>query len=311
MSIKFYEEGHIYKDGKYEFISVTTLLKKHSLAPNFSNVKLDTLTKAREKGKAIHKEVEEYLKNGTLPIANEEATGICEELQLIKNAKIESEVITSTPLDYRVLVAGTIDLKVTDKKTKAVSLYDIKTSKTMTNETKSYTAWQLSLYSFIERLREPKLKINHLYIIYFKSDRNKAIIEELAPISDDKINELLNCEELETIYNAEVDKDTLPVTLLDNNGISVLKEINNFQKEIKAREEKIEALKESLYSYMTSNNINQISSYDKSIMISRVAPSQRESLDTKKIKEEQPGIYDLYKKVSNSKGYVKFTFKEN
>ena len=62
--VKFKEDTHRYfdlKTGK-ELISVTTLLRKHGLAPNYGNVDPQVLKAKAERGKLIHLEIEKYIK---------------------------------------------------------------------------------------------------------------------------------------------------------------------------------------------------------------------------------------------------------
>ena len=42
-------------------------------------------------------------------------------------------------------------------------------------------------------------------------------------------------------------------------------------------------------------------------MITKINPTTTKNVDSKKLKEELPEIYDKYTKVSNKKGYVKIT----
>lgn len=74
--------------------------------------------------------------------------------------------------------------------------------------------------------------------------------------------------------------------------------------DLKAREAE---LKEKLYEELESRGIKKIE--NESISITLVLPSTRESLDTKKLREEKPDIYDEYAKISPVKGSVRIKVK--
>ena len=65
--ITFNEELHKYFDGDRELISVTTLLKKHGLAPDYSGVSESVLNRKAERGTLVHEEIENYMKFGKAP----------------------------------------------------------------------------------------------------------------------------------------------------------------------------------------------------------------------------------------------------
>ena len=59
MIITFDKQTHTYAvNGDIAHISVTELLAKHGLSPNYDGVDKATLTDAAEYGKTIHKDIE-------------------------------------------------------------------------------------------------------------------------------------------------------------------------------------------------------------------------------------------------------------
>ena len=62
MEIGFEEKGHIYSiNGEIASISVTELLTKHGLAPNYNGTSRAKLKESAEIGKAVHKDLENIL----------------------------------------------------------------------------------------------------------------------------------------------------------------------------------------------------------------------------------------------------------
>ena len=62
MIVEFEEKDHIYSvNGDIASISVTELLKKHGLSPNYDGVNKQALRESAEKGKNVHKDLENVL----------------------------------------------------------------------------------------------------------------------------------------------------------------------------------------------------------------------------------------------------------
>ena len=98
---------------------------------------------------------------------------------------------------------------------------------------------------------------------------------------------------------------------IENGKIEATKElISNIKKVQKAKValNKIEnELKENFKEVMESNGIKKWISPDGSFTVTYVAPTTSTTLDSKKIKEELPEIYQAYSKTSNKAGYVKLS----
>lgn len=67
-------------------------------------------------------------------------------------------------------------------------------------------------------------------------------------------------------------------------------------------------LKKKLYDLMDEYDVKKWETDH--VVITRILPSKRESLDSKKVKEDYPEIYEAYKKVSNVAGSVRIKLKE-
>jgi hypothetical protein len=98
-------ETHTYTiDGNAVKISVTQLLKKHGLSPNYSYIPTDILLRAADKGTLVHKEVEDYIKTNEIGFTEEIGAfiSLCKKTG-IKPLRSEFSV-------GNLLVAGTADL---------------------------------------------------------------------------------------------------------------------------------------------------------------------------------------------------------
>ena len=94
------------------------------------------------------------------------------------------------------------------------------------------------------------------------------------------------------------------VALLSMDVATKIAEFERKVKEIKDAEEK---LKEAIKAEMVSKSLIKLETDD--LTITYVAPTTRESLDSKALKTELPDIYDTYAKVSNVKDSIRVKVK--
>lgn len=291
MEIKFDETLHKYTvDGK-EVISVTQLLQKHKITPSYDAVDKELLRMASERGTLVHEEVENWIKDGELGFTAE-AYCICDYLK--DESYYGSEVITEQMVANDV-VAGRFDLLYPNGGHKLV-LADIKTG----NSKHLYGwTWQLSLYKYLyERMYDKK--IEYLKILWVHNEDLTVIPCEY--VGDDKIENLLNAER-EGRLISDVDL-----------GVSEeeLEELEELMQEIKIKEyelnlmkEKVDKVKETLYSTMEKEGVKTVDR--NKLKITYVAPSTRVSVDSKKLQKEEPEIYKKYVKTTTVAGSIKIT----
>ena len=79
--------------------------------------------------------------------------------------------------------------------------------------------------------------------------------------------------------------------------------------EMKKIEDEVKKGKEKLYELMDAVGLKSF--HTDKIIINKIAPGKRISVDSAKLKKEQPEIYEKYTKTSNIKGYVKILKQEN
>lgn len=79
--------------------------------------------------------------------------------------------------------------------------------------------------------------------------------------------------------------------------------------EMKKIEDEVKKGKEKLYELMDAVGLKSF--HTDKIIINKIAPGKRISVDSTKLKKEEPEIYEKYTKISNIKGYVKITVRKN
>lgn len=298
MRVVFNEAEHTYTLGEKTLISVTQLLKKHGLSTNYANVDAEVLEKAANKGTAVHKEIENYIKNGDVGFTSELIDYIDITAELGFTAE-DSEIILpageiSEDKAGEYFFAGTADLigKIGD----GYALADLKTTAKVD---KRACAWQLALYERLCGVKFDKLYIFHL------GKNSKAI--PIERISDAEVDRLLECEKNGTIYQE-------PGLVIANELLARAQEAELELKRAEEVKKEAEATakeyRQKLYEAMREQNISSWETADKSMLITCVAPTTKTSIDSTKLKKEMPEIVEKYSKTSTVSGYVKITLRE-
>ena len=285
----FNKENHTYTlDGKI-LISVTQLMRKHGLAPDYSGINETVLQRKAERGTLIHEEIERYLKHGELGFTSEQDDfiGFAKELGL-KNMRSEQIVNND-------LVAGTIDLmaeRVAGKATIKV-LADYKTGTTVDKEA---VRWQLSLY---ERLSGEKF--DEFYVFHL-CEKSKYIPLEHIPAEE--VEKLLECERKGEIYKPRTLMVPSELLAAAEQAERAVKVAEAAKKEAEANANEIRA---QLIAAMEAQGIKSFETADKSMLITYVAPSVRQGLDGELLKKEHPELAQKYVKTSTVKASVRIT----
>ena len=291
--IKFNELEHkyclIYENGnETELVSVTTLLKKHNISSDYSFVKEEVVAAKAERGKVVHKELENYIKENKIGFTSELEKFI--ELCSRENIKpLKSEFIV-----FNDEIAGTVDLEgVIDGK--ETFLGDFKTTSSLNKEAVS---WQLSLYQYLTGK-----KFDKLICFHFPDPLTLKVIE-VSPIPKEEIEKLLECERNLVLY----EKKTMELDFIDTEKIltvqRALKSLEARKKELEAEETEI---KEALICKMGENGIKSID--NNLFKITYIDTYSKESIDTTRLKKEKPEIAAEYIKVSTVKPSVRITLK--
>lgn len=87
----------------------------------------------------------------------------------------------------------------------------------------------------------------------------------------------------------------------------VIKSIVTFEKAMKEIKEEEDKLKQRILEEMESKNIIKIDTEE--LLINYIAPTERETLDSKKLKAEHQDIYDEYIKMTPVKSSIRLKVK--
>lgn len=284
MKIKFIPETHQYFLGKKELTSITTLLKRHGLATDFSEVMISpsVLADARDRGNKIHKEVSDWVKDRIEPTTRE-AIRITHLLNTMATADLKSEYIV-----HNDEIAGTVDLSNGNK-----TIIDIKTGR---NIDITACSWQLSLYEYLDYKH-----YDDLLVLHFPKDAEDLHLISMPRIPKEEIERLLECERNCEIYQPKTIELATVNAEISTKITQAIQTIDKLEKDIKS-------FKKMVLNEMEEKGIKKFDNGE--ISITYIEPYKKNTLDSEKLKEELPDVYKKYSKESEVKASVKIVKKE-
>ena len=295
--INFDEKTHTYTNEKGKvLISVTQLLKLAGISPNYDFVNEEVLKAAADKGSLIHKEIEDYIKKGEIGFTTE----LHEFITYVKKQNIK--ILASEKQVYNDRVAGTIDLIFQYPNGKVVYV-DFKTTSTVHKQAVSY---QLSIYKDLDSNSEHEIDANYedagLEVWHFLNDGSlevRSVMEIAKPALDRLYESITTGKPLE---KTEEEKQFLK-ELYDAEKV-----IAYYENEKKLAEENRNKVRDKIIEIMKEQGITKFE--NENISITYIAPTDAETFDSKRFKEENPDTYKEYVKITHKKESVRITLKE-
>ena len=287
--IRFEEETHRYFDGEKELISVTRLMAKHGLAPDYSGVPESVLRAKAERGSLIHKEIETYIKTGEIGFTSE-----CWEFADYIG-ETGTKVTGSEKIVHNDVCAGTVDLFLIDVNGNSW-IADIKTTAALHEDAIS---WQLSIYNALSGYTAKRFSVFH-----FNKDCELKV-KDIVPKSKEEVERLFECER-----NGERFYPETPV-IIEEARLAQLREFEAIIAEATARkkeaEEKANEIKAAIIRAMEESGVKSFES--DGLKITYVAPYEKKGIDSERLKKEMPEIAEKYTKESTVKAAVRVTIK--
>lgn len=283
----FDPQTHTYTlDGK-PLISVTQLMEKHGLSPNYNGVDEEVLKASAERGTLIHKEIEDYIKKGEIGFTDECAQFV----SYVRENKVD---IRGSEFTFNNdLVAGTCDLIINSRKGYLI-VADIKTTSTLHKDS---VAWQLSLYAYLSGNKT----MNHGQALHFSKDGLKVVDINLKPMEE--VEKLLECERKGEVYKQEL--------IVEGYELAKLYEAEQIIIKAKEEQKRAEETQKEVYNAILKAMEEQgVKTYETDTMkITYVAPTTRVTLDTARLKKENPLVAKAYEKETETKASLRITLK--
>lgn len=289
--VSFNEALHTYHLGEKQLNGITGLIKKHIFPDLYKDIPEFILNRAAERGSIIHKDC--YTYDVFQSIESEEVGWYADLLKENGLDVITSEYIV-TDFEH---FASPIDKVIV--KNNLLYLADVKCTYKLNEE---YVAWQLSIYKHLFEKQNPFLKITGLYAIHIKDG---ARLVEIDAIDDDVISQLLQAEKNGEIFN----NPFAPVVKTDESdtALALIQKLTAIIADIEDLKELEKSYKESIEKLFTNSGVDKWETDQ--FIITKTKDYEKTSLDSTKLKKEQPEIFEQYSRTSTVNGSIRSKLK--
>lgn len=288
--VLFNQEEHTYlntQTGKVLKGITGTLLKR--LNPNkYAGIPQHILDNAAKRGSKVHEEIELAETIGIEPNSQEGRN----YLKLKSDNGLEflqSEYTVSDLENYATNIDAIYEVE--------ENVVDIADYKTTSKFDKESVSWQLSICAYFLELNNPKVRVRKLFGIWLRNEIAQLI--EVERHSDEEVKALIksDTEGIDFDYSP-----AFPDYITENE-----QSLYWLGKRIKALSEEYDAIKAEVLRKMIENKDKSFDTGN--ILITVVAPSTRETFDSKKFKTEHEDLYSQYAQKSTTKESLKLTIR--
>lgn len=303
MQIDFEEKDHIYSvNGDIASISVTELLAKHRLAPDYSKVPTGKRKQSAEKGKEVHKDLENIFTIAGYEPKTEQ--GI--EFKKWQEKHIDCGIAEQKlAFEYNgLIIAGTADVMAIMKD----GSFAVGDHKNTSKFHREYVSWQVSLLDYFAR-KLGKEKVNGKLLnwkgatkFYCFHYTPKLEVRELDKIPDSEIEKLIDDEFNGRIYQR---KELVVDPELQNKFLQAEEFLAKIELDYKQAEANAKKLREEMLSLFENQGIESWTSPTGKIKVSYVRASESIRVDSEKLKREQPQIFSKYQKLTKTKSHIR------
>lgn len=280
---------------------VTGMMKAMGLSADYTGIPDEVLERAAERGSAVHKAIENWCTGLPLVVDPEYSEEVCRDLEAFK--RLELPVLANEYLvSDNISIASSIDIVLKD-----LTLVDIKTTSRIHEDAVS---WQLSIYKYLFELQNPGKKVKGLKVLHLRE--GQVEYRDVKEKSRIWVMGLIQAFQDGTPWtNPEAPMDLVPTDMEKKAAEALLmleSKVVALKAEIKAYEAQQEVLRANVMDLMKSHNVTKWKVSDR-LSFTYVAPTTRLSLDSLKLKAEQPVIYRQYMKESAVKESLKINIK--
>jgi hypothetical protein len=310
MRIELEEKGHIYSvNGDIASISVTELLRKHGLAPDYSGVSKAKLRESATRGKEVHKDLENVLNVAKYEPTTAQGKHFKEWVAENLDCGVGEQMLA-----YErdgMIIAGTADVMGIAKDGTLI----IGDHKNTASFHKEYVSWQVSVLDYFARkLGDEKVNGKALkwkgaktfYCFHYEPKSGDMTVEVLDKVDDGEIEKLLDCEYNNTTYertSLTIDKD------FENRYLEAERNFIALEEQAKEAQVKRDELRAELLTLFEQQGIK---SWDNGkVLVTYIPQTDRLSVDSKKLKESYPQVYSECQKLTKVKSQIRVTIRED
>lgn len=288
--VLFNQEQHTYTNiGNGEVYSGITGTLLHRVFPDkYKDIPQHILDKAAERGSNVHEDIEIAETLGVNP-STEEGKNYLKLKEANALNFLESEHTVSDLEHY----ATNIDA-IYEVEENVVDLADYKTTSKFDRESVS---WQLSICAYFLELNNPHIKVRKLFGIWLRGDIAQLI--EVERHADSEVKALIEADQKDIAFDYS---PAFPDYITENETALYV-----IGKRIKELTEEYDAIKGEILAKMIENKDKSFDTGN--VLITLVAPSSRETFDSKKFKADHEDLYGQYIKTSTTRESLKLTLR--
>lgn len=280
--VRFVDNTHQYFLGDKELSGITGVLKSKLFPNMYKGIPQQMLSRAADKGSAVHEQIELVDTMGVTPSLPEVEAYVKMKKELGYETVANEYIVT----DFDSYASG-IDLVVHKKNAgdNEVELWDIKHTYSVH---KAYVEWQLSIYKAWFEAINPELKVTATRCLWLRDDRTRGLIHQLIPLiphTTDEVNHLFDCIRDGEPYGNDDGKPLALSTVeeYEDKVIFLTNSISEMQGELNAIKTRfMEDLKKSDRKKVDTGRI----------AVTVKSGGVSKSLDTKAFKEEDSALYE-------------------
>lgn len=285
-------EDHKYWLGDKQLTGITGIISRQLFPDKYAAVSEKVLKAAANRGTKVHEDLQAYDMFGE--ITGEESRLYAELKEKEKFEVIDNEYIVTDYTDFATPIDKVVLFEDTPEGT--VDLADVKNTSVLDYKSLS---WQLSICKYLFNIVNPNIKVGKLYAIW---TRNGVSLHPVEEIPQEEVIELLNCERQGRQY---VRKDVVTVT--DEKAVAIVRQMSDVLVEIAELQAKHDEFKRQLEEMFESYGVDK---WDNDLFtITRVAGYDRQTFDSKKLKEDDEALYNKYVKTTSVKPSIKIKLK--
>ena len=306
---KFIAPTHQYfnADG-IELSGITSAIKRVLFPNKYAGIDPETLRAAAAYGTSVHEDIQAWEADQQSPLFTQEGNAY-RDIRPENLAYVEQEYLVSNETTH----ASKIDLVFTSDDGQTATLADIKCNANLDTE---YLSWQLSTYACLFELQNPTIKVSRLLGIWMprrdKYPDKQPKFVDIERKSDQAIIEFLAAD---LQAQAEAKEEAAPAhtapavttTQLPAEVADALRGVEQLLREEAAIAERKKSLQEQLLALCERHGIKK---WDNDIFaLTYVAPTTRTAVDTKRLAELHPDIYQALLRTSEVKSSIRLKLK--
>lgn len=288
--VVFNQEAHTYlntQTGKY-LKGITSTLVRRVNPGKYADVPEHILRAAAVRGTKVHEEIELVETIGVEPTSQEGKNYLRLKEENGLNF-LQSEYTVSDLEHYATNIDGIYDVE--------ENIVDIADYKTTSKFDRESVSWQLSVCAYFLEKNNPHVKVRRLLGIWLRDEIAQLI--EVERRTNDEVRDLIKAD----LEDTEFDYSPAFPDYITENEQSLCwldKRIGELTKEY-------DAIKAEVLQKMIENNDKSFDTGN--VLITVVAPSVRETFDSKRFKTEHEDLYGKYIKKSTTKESLKLTLR--